>query len=256
MKQIYGIIFGITILISTSFAQHNHNADGEVTMTSQIAETNAGNINYIFQLKGNGKPIGDSDLVETHTKKLHLIVYDAALKEFSHVHPEYTAGNWATKIELPVSGEYFVWAQGSVKGGIAFSSYQKLKIKGGSQAWKPESLGDHRKASYLGSVVELSDQKITAGKMVLVKYTVTRENGTAPSITPYLGAQAHVIAVSPDGKQLIHVHPMDSGEPNSGAIHATFPTAGDYRIWVQFIDGEVLKTVPLSVTVIGKPKRR
>ena len=46
-----------------------------------------------------------------------------------------------------------------------------------------------------------------------------------------------------------HVHPMEGSDANSGMLHATFPSAGDYRVWIQLIDHGVLKTIPLSVTV-------
>ena len=67
-------------------------------------------------------------------------------------------------------------------------------------------------------------------------------------ITPYLGAFAHIIAVpADDGDSLIHVHPMNGGQKNEGMLHATFPTAGLYRIWIQFLDNGDLKTVALVV---------
>jgi hypothetical protein len=42
------------------------------------------------------------------------------------------------------------------------------------------------------------------------------------------------------------------GSANPAMIHVVFPEAGDYRLWVQFMDGGVLRTVPLSVTVSSK----
>ena len=83
----------------------------------------------------------------------------------------------------------------------------------------------------------------------MLTYTVSRNDGTQPEVTPYLGANAHVIVVSPDGDNLIHAHPMDDKNSNTGMMHVTFPSQGDYRIWIQIIDAGVLKVVPLSVTV-------
>jgi hypothetical protein len=42
---------------------------------------------------------------------------------------------------------------------------------------------------------------------------------------------------------------MDTSNPNQGMLHATFPHKGAYRLWIQFIDGGQLRTVPLSVKV-------
>ncbi|MBY0383644.1 hypothetical protein K2X05_00670 [bacterium] len=39
------------------------------------------------------------------------------------------------------------------------------------------------------------------------------------------------------------------GSANSGMLHATFPTKGEYRLWFQFNDDNQLKTIPVSVNV-------
>ncbi len=83
----------------------------------------------------------------------------------------------------------------------------------------------------------------------MIMLNFSREDGSKPNITPYLGAIAHVVAVALDGDTLIHVHPMNGRNPNEGMIHATFPTAGFYRLWIQFIDDSVLRVIPLSIEV-------
>ncbi|MDZ4084216.1 MAG: hypothetical protein U1E10_14835, partial [Bdellovibrionales bacterium] len=111
----------------------------------------------------------------------------------------------------------------------------------------PPVLGDRRSGTIGVSSVEIGKTKITAGKMVMLDLKMSRTDGTAPQLTPYLGAFAHIIATTSDGDELIHVHPMGT-TATAGMIHATFPAAGDYRIWIQYIDSGRLITVPLSVT--------
>lgn len=48
---------------------------------------------------------------------------------------------------------------------------------------------------------------------------------------------------------MIHVHPMDHGVKNRLMLHAEFKVAGNYRMWIQFIDAGELKTIPIAVTV-------
>lgn len=211
---------------------------------------NAGTIQYSFDLVDqNSKALSDEDLTETHTKKLHFIAYDASLHEFNHVHPTFDGGKWNVELNLPVNGKYFFWAQGQVQNGSEFSTFVNTQIQGGQAELPVVPVGDHRKNSDQGTIVELAGNKLRAGKMAMINFTISREDGTTPEITPYLGAFAHVIAVSPDGDELTHVHPMEGGDPNTGMLHATFPTPGDYKIWIQFNDKGELKTVPLSVTV-------
>lgn len=85
--------------------------------------------------------------------------------------------------------------------------------------------------------------------MAMLTLTFTKADGSPSNATPYLGAFAHVIATPQDGSSLIHVHPMDGSVPNEGMLHVEFPKEGFYRLWIQFNDEGILKTVALSVKV-------
>lgn len=74
------------------------------------------------------------------------------------------------------------------------------------------------------------------------------KKGSVEFLTPYLGAFAHVVAVPSAGDSLQHVHAMDISS-DEGMLHTTFPAAGEYRLWIQFVDGGTLKVIPLSVVV-------
>ncbi len=234
------------------------------------------------------KLIGDLDLNIAHEKKLHLIIYDPSLQEFQHVHPEFDGTMWVADTQFSADGNYWVWAQGELASdGEEFSSSNRLDITGGTSTWPtPPVLGDKRTGSSGTSAIELSNTKLVAGKMAMLDLKMTRTDGTTPQLEPYLGAFAHlrmhmtpptcrvrleriqvdnirqgefagvmciggfahIIATPTDGDALIHVHPVGTG-PSQGMIHATFPTAGEYRLWIQFIDNGSLKTIPLSVEV-------
>lgn len=212
----------------------------------------AGKILYSFQLfdSETHKTIKDADLKETHTKIMHMIVYDASLNEFNHVHPEFLNNVWVAELNFQKNGTYFIWTQGQLTDGTDFSTYTKAEIVSGEPANPIAPVGDVRQGESDLTVVALANTKVRAGKMTMINYTVTRSDGLEPVLTPYLGAMAHVIAVAPDGDELIHVHPMESDKPNTGMIHATFPTEGDYRLWIQIVDRGELKTIPLAVTVL------
>jgi hypothetical protein len=230
-------------------------ADGgsseRVRLVSQQKLIRAGVSDYIFMLwdEENKKSVTEEDLQETHTKKLHLVVYDEALKEFSHVHPEKDNNLWRVEINLPVNGNYIIWAQGKLNDGEEFSSMARAEVIKGNPANKKTPMGDVRKGTDRLTTVTLSNTKLKAGQMATLSFKVTREDGETPVMAPYLGALAHVIATSSDGDELLHVHPMSAGEPNSGVLHASFPSSGEYRIWIQFIEHDELKTIPLSVVV-------
>lgn len=241
------------IALSTTVA-HAHDDESRVSIESDMTgPVQAGSVKYVFQLVDTelNKLVKDSDLSITHEKILHMIVYDPALKEFQHVHPNFDGTNWSADLNFAVDGEYWVWTQGQLSvDGEEFSSSVRLKVRGGSQAWPaPPVLTDNRQGADQISTVTLSNDKLKAGQMAMVMVTLGRNDGSIPQNTPYLGAFAHVIAVPKAGDSLLHVHPMNGAHPNEGMLHVLFPEAGYYRLWVQFMDDGYLRTVPLSVQV-------
>lgn len=246
------ILLIITSLLITAAAQ----ADSTTTQKVELKQISgehygAGEIDLTFQLidKSTGLQLGENELIESHTKKLHFITYDAALKEFNHVHPTFENGVWTAKLNLPVDGNYFFWAQGTQLDKSEFSSLSHGMIMGGAKENPVLPLGDVRIGVDKNTKVTLAKSKLKAGKMAMVNFTISRTDGKKPQLSPYLGAFAHVIATPTSGDEMIHVHPMEGKKPATGMLHATFPKEGTYRLWIQLIDQGELKTIPLSVTV-------
>jgi len=214
----------------------------------------AGTIQYAFDLVDTKTKsvLKDTDLVLDQTKILHLFVYDPALKEFRHEHPQFVDGKWSIQTQLSVNGNYWIWANGTLASdGTQFYGADRLKVEGGTpENSVPTELGDVRTGVDSTSKVSLSTTPIQAGGHVMLMINFTRSDGSQPALTPYLGALAHVVAVSSDGDSIVHVHPMSAGA-NSLMLHTSFNDAGDYRLWVQFIDGGQLRVVPLSVRVLA-----
>jgi hypothetical protein len=240
----------LTFVTQFAFA---HGDESRVALEPEIQKAAAGKVLYQFQLVDtkNNKLLTDQDLNVSHEKKLHFMAYDPSLKEFQHVHPAFDGKLWTVELDFSVDGKYWVWAQGELAADKEdFTSSNRLDISGGSPAWPtPPDLSDIRSGVSGVSKVEISAEKILAGKMTMLMVKITRTDGTDAKIEPYLGAFAHVVAVPDDGDALMHVHPMDGSKPNEGMLHATFPVAGEYRLWIQFEDDGSLKTIPLSVKV-------
>ena len=249
MKNIF---IALMASLLTSFALAH--GDGESRVSIEPASQGsyaAGVIHYQFQIfdEQTQKAISDKDLSESNTKIMHFIAYDSSRNEFNHVHPAFDGKIWSVDLNLLSNGTYFFWSQGQLLDGTEFSAVVKAQIVDGKSEIPVRPLPDKRKGTDRLTTIELAKTKIKAGKMAMINFKITREDGQAPELTPYLGAMAHVIAASPDGDELTHVHPVAGSTPNTGVFHATFPTAGDYRIWVQFNDKGELKTIPLSIVV-------
>ena len=241
------------LFASTLVWAHGNESRVEIELESSVT-IHAGHSQLEFQIvdtEGN-RALSDQDLKIAHEKKLHVLIYDQALKEFTHVHPEYIDGLWKVSINLAVDGKYFLWAQGELASdNEEFSALSEISVTNGNPAWPlPPSLVELRTGANGISKATLGNQTLRAGKMAMLDLKFTRTDGTSAVITPYLGALAHVVATPTDGDSLIHVHPMDGNLPNEGMLHMTFPNKGNYRLWIQFIDGGILKTIPLVVKVL------
>jgi len=252
-QQIGKSLLGLVLCSGAAFAH----GDGEsrVAIEAELqGRVNAGSLSYVFEMVDTklSKVVAEADLDVVHEKKLHMFVFDAALKEFHHIHPEFKGNKWIVPMELSVNGKYWVWAQGQLTADSEeFTTSANFELIGGTNANPlPTQLGDVRTNKDGESIVTMSNTKIRAGRMAMPLLNFSRSDGQKPLVTPWLGAPAHVAAVTMDGDTLIHVHPMDHGVPNQLMLHLAFPTAGDYRLWVQYMDHDVLRTVPLSVTVL------
>lgn len=240
----------ITLFSASLFA----NEDAQiVSLEPDLFSNQAGHVIYEFQLIDlkNKTLIKDSDLTIENEKILHLITYDSALKEFQHLHPTYSGKNWVIEFDMKKDGDYWIWAQGDLTSSkTKFSSSNKLSIMGGTEANPvPAKLVLTRSGNDSVSAITLSNSKITAKKAAMLDIKFTRTDGASAEITKYLGAMAHIIAVNDTGDSITHVHVMDSSKANEGMIHATFKTAGQYRLWIQFMDNNILRTVPLAIQV-------
>ncbi|MEA2446087.1 MAG: hypothetical protein QOJ12_3379 [Thermoleophilales bacterium] len=67
-----------------------------------------------------------------------------------------------------------------------------------------------------------------------LRFTVTR-GGQTIHVEPYLGAGGHLVALREGDLAFLHVHPMEGNRhDDSIRFGAEFPTAGRYRLFLQF----------------------
>jgi YHS domain-containing protein len=91
--------------------------------------------------------------------------------------------------------------------------------------------------------------------MVGLQVRVQKDGRAVTNIKPWLGASAHMVGLSEDGKAFVHAHPEGEPKPMNGpdlTFHTTFTKPGLYKLWAQMDhDGEV-RTFPFVVEVKGK----
>ena len=223
-------------------------ADGySLVLTTPPAD--AGHQPLAFEVLGpEGHPV--TDYLEQHERDLHLVVVRRDLTGFQHLHPELDAeGVWHQDVDL-TPGAWRVLADFQPAGAEALVLGADLLVSGD---FAPEPLGDDRLgASVDGYDVTLGREAVAAGEETVLTTTVTRDGVPITDLQPYLGAHGHLIALRDGDLGYLHVHPEeDSGAGPAIAFRTTFPSAGRYRLFLDFRHGDEVHTAAFTVTVEG-----
>lgn len=188
-----------------------------------------------------GDTVRDFDV--EHTKRMHFIVVRRDLTAFQHLHPtESPDGRWSIGMRLPAAGTYRVFADFSV-GGKPYTLADDLQVDGTVLA-RPLP-APARDADVDGMHVQLAEGTIHAGAESQLTFSV-RRNGRAVRIQDYLGAKGHLVALRVGDLAYLHVHP----DENSLRFMAGFPTAGTYRLFLQFKVGDRVHTAEFTQEVV------
>jgi hypothetical protein len=173
---------------------------------------------------GEGRAVRHYDV--EHTKRMHLIVARRDLTGFQHLHPTMQPdGTWTTPLKLREPGAYRVFADFS-RAGRPVTLATDLRVDGAADLRAlpaPAAL-----ASTGGYDVRLDAGAPRAGREAALRFTITRD-GVPVRTEPYLGAGGHLVALRDGDLAFLHVHPTDGV-----GFEATFPTAGAYRLFLQF----------------------
>ena len=188
----------------------------------------------------HGEPVRDFDV--THEKRMHLILARRDLNGFQHLHPELAAdGTWSADARLPQAGSYRLFADFS-HDGAARTLAADLRVDGAADlrplpAPQPVATSD-------GYDVRLDAGQARPGQEADLRFTITRD-GAPVKTEPYLGAGGHLVALREGDMAFLHVHPADDGV----RFAATFPTAGRYRLFLQFQHAGRVHTVAFTQEV-------
>jgi hypothetical protein len=188
------------------------------------------------------------DFATEHTKRLHLIAVRRDLTGFQHLHPRQDAdGAWSTDLELPDAGAYRVFADFRPPGGTATTLASDV-LAGG--AFAPRPLPAPATATRVdGYDVELRTDGAKAGREAKLTYTVSRD-GRPIAVQPYLGASGHLVALRAGDLGYLHIHPLKGGADTGRiAFAATYPSAGRYRLFLQFRHADRVHTAALTQEV-------
>ena len=189
-----------------------------------------------------------------HEKLMHLIVVSKDLSYFEHLHPTYAgAGRFDVQTSFPAGGYYQLIADFTPTGlGETVQSHW-VTING--KAPKAVKLQpDKSLTKQVGDKeVTLAFDHLMAGMTLDMVFTFKQGAAKTPvtDLQPYLGSVGHIVAISEDGKEYVHVHPTDPAATSgpTAAFKILFPKKGIYKIWGQFQQNNEVFIVPYVIQV-------
>jgi hypothetical protein len=225
------------------------------TLTPVATAVRAGaGVPYVFTVTGpDGHPVTAYE--QAHEKELHLIVVRRDLAGFQHVHPTRSAdGTWSVPLDLEKAGTYRVFADFEPAGlGRGLTLGTDLAVGG---RYRPAGLPEPAPADAVdGFQVRLGGTP-AAGEETELTFTVTEDGAGVTDLQPYLGAFGHLVSLRTGDLAFLHTHPAEdahAGELGGPQVRfaTTFPTAGTYRLFLDFqVDGQV-HTAQFTVEVGG-----
>ncbi len=199
-----------------------------------------------FRIVGpDGRAVTAMDIA--HERPMHLIVVRRDLTGYQHLHPTLGAdGRWSAPLRLPAAGVYRAFADFSV-GGRPMTLATDLSVAG---PFRPAALPAPRALDRSGAYgATLRAPALRAGRPAILSYALTRAGNPLAGVEPYLGADGHLVALREGDLAFAHLHPEESDTPGTIRFAAALPSAGRYRLFLQFAHDGRVRTVAHTVVV-------
>ena len=207
MKKLSIILVALVLMGAMTHEHAEHTPTSQQAIKLSVLEVQ----DKLVRIKLTDKdqaPVTLNDLKEVHTQKIHLLIIDDGLQDYTHTHPKPT--------QTP--GEYeFEWSP--VRANAHYRIWADLTPINQSQEFVMAELTKGPKQAIIRkdsfeSVVNGLTFKLTLDKN-MGKITVIDADGKPfKKLEPVMGAFAHIVAFSDNFKTVIHAHPMGDEPKN------------------------------------------
>lgn len=199
--------------------------------------------------KGSG--VGSLQLMEMHTRRLHVLTIDPALEDYHHEHPITSGrpGDFVFVMTPKRTGNYLMWLDVTPLATGRTEAPQAV-IGAGPVLTRPVSKVTQMQSSTDGWKFDLKfdRKKVVAGQPVNARLRVTDPQGKPCfALEPLMGSFAHIVGFLDDRNTMIHVH--SHGEPPHGLARSgpevpfrfIVPKSGFLKFFVQTqVNGNVI----------------
>ncbi|MET9922522.1 hypothetical protein ABZZ04_36470 [Streptomyces sp. NPDC006435] len=192
-----------------------------------------------------------TEFVPEHEKELHFIAVRRDTSGFQHVHPVRDGkGTWSVELTLePGDWRFFTDIHPAGHDGTMTLGID-VAVAG---VYDPRPLPGATGVAQIGEYTVALDGRLLPGEASELTLTVSRNNHPVTDLQPYLAAYGHLVALRVGDLGYLHVHP--EGEPGDGvtapgpeiAFMAVAPSAGTYRLYLDFQHDGVVRTAEFTV---------
>lgn len=224
-------------------------------LTSSSATLPAGRkAAYRFTVTGpDGKPV--TAFAVDQTKRLHFYAIRSDLTGFQHIHPTMAKdGTWTASLDTLAPGSWRMFATftpGSGPGkGTGFVLSRTVTVPGAASTTAlPAASGSTTVDGYTVTV----KGGLMAGMEHPLTVTIAKDGKPVTDLQPYLDTYAHLTAFHEGDAAFAHLHPTTMVDGDHGGpdlpFHAELPTAGNWRLFLQFQTAGSLHTAALTLNV-------
>ncbi|MDQ3071678.1 MAG: hypothetical protein M3Q97_00240 [Bacteroidota bacterium] len=192
-------------------------------------------------------------LDEVHEKKMHLLIVSRDLSYFAHEHPDLTSeSGYVWEHVFPFGGDFILFQDYTPQGSTHQLGRQNITVEGPkreSVTWdKPNKRWEADRYS-----IELNtgSEPIRKGQPVTLTASVKLNGEPVNDIQNYLGALGHMVVISADTDEYLHVHPLESSDKGPEVkFHSEFPKEGFYRVFLQVKHNGKLQTADFTIEVL------
>jgi hypothetical protein len=197
-----------------------------------------------------GAPVKHFEIV--HEKLFHLFIVSQDLAYFAHLHPEFDGEVFRLNTVLPKPGTYRLLADFYPTGGTPQLAPKTITTAGYTtplEAAIPLLAPDlsPKRGENLTVELKLDPPQPIAGQKTMLFVHLSPADG----LEPYIGAWAHLLAVSDDLVDTIHDHPFIANGGPDMQFNIFFPREAVYRVWIQFQRKGVVNTVSFTLSAMA-----
>ena len=198
-----------------------------------------------FRVLGpDGKPVMEYEV--DHDVDLHLIAVRRDLTGFQHVHPELGPdGTWRIPLALD-PGTWRLFADFTPATlGENLTLGADLSVPG---EYVPAELPAESLSTEVDGFTVVLTGALEPGGETELTLTISRNGTPVTDLQPYLGAFGHLVVLRDGDLAYLHAHPGDGAPGPDVRFATTAPSAGSYRLFLDFKHGDVVRTAAFTMT--------